>query len=119
MSSYQNTLNNIPNKYKKSYNKNNNNYNNSQILNSNYNNNNSNYINNNNNILLNSIQKLYHSICQLVPINKNLNENSLNYYYRLLSSSFFISQTDESKILNMIFDRAQEITNNDIEKKIS
>ena len=123
MSSYQNTLNNIPNKYKKSYNKNNNNYNNSQInlLNSNYNNNNNNntnYINNNNNnnILLNSIQKLYHSICQLVPINKNLNENSLNYYYRLLSSSFFISQTDESKILNMIFDRAQEITNNDIEK---
>ena len=121
MSSYQNTLNNISNKYKKSYNKNNNNYNNSQInlLNSNYNNNNNtNYINNNNNnnILLNSIQKLYHSICQLVPINKNLNENSLNYYYRLLSSSFFISQTDESKILNMIFDRAQEITNNDIEK---
>ena len=116
MSSYQNTLSNISNKYniKKPFIKNNNN--NSQLNFSNSNFNNNNHINNNNNILLTSIQNLYHSICQLVPINKNLNENSLNYYYRLLSSSFFISQTDESKILNMIFDRAQEITNNDIEK---
>ena len=117
MSSYQNTLNNISNKYniKKPYIKNNNNNSQLNFTNSNFNNNN--HINNsNNNILLTSIQNLYHSICQLVPINKNLNENSLNYYYRLLSSSFFISQTDESKILNMIFDKAQEITNNDIDK---
>ena len=63
----------------------------------------------------NFLQKLFHSISPLMPINTDLPENYINYYRRILSSSFSIFQKDESKILNMLFDKASEINHGNMD----
>jgi hypothetical protein len=63
----------------------------------------------------NFLQKLFHSISPLLPINTDLPENYINYYRRILSSSFSIFQKDESKILNMLFDKASEINHGNMD----
>ncbi len=63
----------------------------------------------------NYLQKLFHSISPLIPSNTSLSENYIKYYKRILSSSFSIFQKDESKILNMLFDKASEINHGNMD----
>ena len=63
----------------------------------------------------NFLQKLFHSISPLMPSNTYLSENYIKYYKRILSSSFSIFQKDESKILNMLFDKASEINHGNMD----
>ena len=63
----------------------------------------------------NYLQKLFHSISPLIPSNTSLSENYIKYYKRILSSSFSIFQKDESKILNMLLDKASEINHGNMD----
>lgn len=64
------------------------------------------------------LEKLFYSIIQ--KADKTLIDDYVNYFKKILSSRFFLIQTNESSIINMIFDKAQRIhlssSKNNIEK---
>lgn len=72
----------------------------------------------NESIISTLLQKLFLSIIQ--KSDKSLNDEYVNYFKKILSSRFFLIQTNEAAIINMLFDKAQRIhlsnSKNNIEK---